>query len=88
MSDEGKSFPVADRYPELRGHFHEGDIRVGLAVMLFVLASCVFGFKLHFASEAGFKECAVDQFFDPLLSGLVAALTTVIGFYFGDRRRG
>jgi len=88
LSDERKSFPVADRYPELREHFHENDIRVAIAASLFVALLVVFGLKLQYASAVGFKECSIDQFFDPILTGMGGALTTIIGFYFGDRRRG
>ncbi|HEV3156023.1 MAG TPA: hypothetical protein VGZ00_01630 [Candidatus Baltobacteraceae bacterium] len=69
------------------GHFHEGDVRVGIAAALFVVLLVVGGLKLHYASAANFQEtCAIDQFFDPILSGIAGALTTIIGFYFGERR--
>lgn len=87
MSDELKPFPVVDRYPELREHFHEGDVRVAIAAALFVALIVAFCLKLHYASAVGFKECSIDQFFDPILTGVAGALTTIIGFYFGDRRR-
>jgi hypothetical protein len=70
------------------GHFHEGDVRVAIAAALFIVLLVVGGFKLYYASTAGFKEtCSIDQFFDPLISGIAGALTTIVGFYFGDRRR-
>jgi hypothetical protein len=82
---------VQNRFPKGEigeGHFQEGDVRVGIAAILFAVLLIVGGLKLHYASVAGFQEtCAVDQFFDPIFSGLAGALTTIVGFYFGDRQR-
>ena len=98
MSDESahphhptKTIAVQNRFPEGEigeGHFHEGDVRVMIAAALFLVLLVAGGLKLHYASAAGFKEtCSIDQFFDPLISGIAGALTTIVGFYFGDRRR-
>jgi hypothetical protein len=82
---------VQNRFPEGEigeGHFHDGDVRVGIAAALFVVLLVAGGLKLHYVSAAGFKEtCSIDQFFDPLISGIAGALTTILGFYFGDRKR-
>lgn len=68
-------------------HLRRRDVvRVWIVVALFVVFFVVFGVKVYFASAAGFKEtCALDQLFDPVLSGIAGAFTTVLGFYFSER---
>jgi hypothetical protein len=67
---------------------HDSDARFLIAAALFVaLVACVVA-HVHYASVTGFKEtCAIDQLFDPITAALIGALTTILGFYFADRRR-
>jgi hypothetical protein len=41
-----------------------------------------------FDARYGFKSCEVDLDFDPILAALAGALTTVLGFYFGESAKG
>jgi hypothetical protein len=73
------------RYTDAHRH-HRDVVRAWIVVALFVVFLVVFGVKVYFASAAGFKEtCALDQLFDPVLSGIAGAFTTVLGFYFSER---
>ena len=74
---EGRLFRNA-RQPR----FHESDIRVGLAILLFLALGIVVGLKIHYASAVSFRDtCSIDQLVDPIITVTAGSLTTILGFY-------
>jgi hypothetical protein len=65
---------------------HRDIVRAWIVIVLFGAFLIVFAAKTYYAQAVGFKDtCALDQHFDPVLSGLAGAFTTILGFYFRDR---
>jgi H+/Cl- antiporter ClcA len=65
---------------------HRDSMRLWILIVLFLALLGVFVAKLYYAQAVGFKDtCELSQHFDPALSFLAGALTTILGFYFRDR---
>jgi hypothetical protein len=59
---------------------------IGTLSLVFIAAAV--GTKAYFLSRIGLKDsCSIDATFDSMVAYLAGALTTILGFYFGDRRR-